>query len=126
MGGNDRLYFRADDDLRDRVGRHQAKFGLDNQSEATRHLVEIGLRESKTPVLYRLKDQSIEWAGYLGLAAMVVVAAGFTTTVLTPVHSLQVALVLIAMALGLVAIVELARTARGQSELGEFILRVKQ
>lgn len=114
----DHIGFRADRDVSAAVDRFEARGEYDSRTDAVQDMIRIAERETRYPVVYRLKTEVLNWAGHLGLAALLVVVAGFTTTVFTPIHGLQVALVLVAMALGLVAAYELARAVTGQSVLG--------
>lgn len=113
--------FRADKDLQERIQSYRERYGHDNQSEAVEELAEIGLREAKSPILYRLKDRVIEGAWYLALLGLVAVVAGHLTDVLAPADSILLAAVLLAVAAGLIAGLELLRVVNGQSEVGAAI-----
>jgi len=113
------LSFKADDTVQDRVDEFADREDYDYTSEALEQLVRVGLRETRSPILYRLKEEIINWAGWLGLTAIVAVVAGITTPVLAVTHGLMIATVLVAVAIALLALVELLRVLRGESELGE-------
>lgn len=110
--------FRADEDLQERIQSHKERYGYDTKSETVEQLAEIGLREAKNPILYRMKDRVIEGSWYLALLAIVVVVAGHLTTVLSPGHSIMLAAVLLAVSAALIACLSLVRMINGQSELG--------
>lgn len=103
----------------DEIDAYKAREGHSTRSDALRDLVGVGLRETKSPILGHLRPLVMEWAGHLGLTAIAAVVAGFTTSVFAPAHGLQIAVVLIVIAVGLIGAVELARAVNGQSELGE-------
>jgi len=115
------LGFNADDTIQDRVDEFKEREDYDHRSEALEQLVRVGLRETRSPILYRLKEEVVDWAGWLGLTALIAVVAGITTPVLAVTHGLMIATVLIAVATGLLALVELLRVLRGESELGEHL-----
>jgi hypothetical protein len=115
------LSFSTTAERRTAVEQYQQREGYDTKTDALEELVAIGLRESRYPVLHRWKTQATNWAGQIGLMSLVVVIAGFLTDVVTPVHGLQIALVMLTLACVLWAAVELARTATGQSALGQWL-----
>ena len=126
MAESDRLYFRAESELIERVDRFQVAHGHEDRSKATRELVEIGLRESQAPILYRAKARGTDAAFFLTLASLVSLAIGYSTDVLTPVQSVQIGMVLVAMGVGILGMIELARAMNGQSEIGAFVRGVRQ
>jgi len=121
MAGSDRLYFRADDDLQDRVGAFEETHGFEDQSKATRELVEIGLREVSSPLVYRFKDQLIRYVGELGLFAVLSILAGFATPLLSIADAAILSVSLIVTAVALLAVLELVRTCVGSNQLGSSI-----
>jgi hypothetical protein len=121
----DRLSFKPDnDDLPEGVERYQARHGLEYRSDALEELVEIGLRETRSPILYRLKDEVINWAGWLGVFAVIVLAAGFVTPYVSVLYGALLAGTLAIFAVLLVAALELGRILTGQSELGAVVWSV--
>lgn len=119
MAAEDKVItFRAGQDLQDGIQSYEERYGYESRSEAVQELAQIGLREAKNPILYRLKDRVIEGSWYLALLSVVVVVAGHLTTVLSPGNSIMLAAVLLAVAAALIACLELLRTINGQSELG--------
>lgn len=91
--------------------------GYDSLSKATGELVDVGLRESEQPLLYRAKDLSIEAAWYLALGGVISVLLGFATTGFTPADGVRVAAVFLSVGASLIAGVELIRYLTGHSYL---------
>jgi len=118
MAGSDRLYFRADDDLQDRVDSFEETHGFEDRSKATRELVEIGLRERSSPLVYRFKDQLIRYVGELGIFAVLAIILGFTTPLLSAGNAVLVSISLIVTAVALLAVLELVRAYAGCNQLG--------
>ena len=121
MAGSDRLYFRADDDLQERVGTFEETHGFEDQSKATRELVEIGLREVSSPLVYRFKDQLIRYVGELGLFAVLSILAGFATPLLSVGDAALLSISLVVTSVTLLAVLELVRTYAGCNQLGRSI-----
>jgi len=121
MAGSDRLYFRADDDLQERVGTFEETHGFEDQSKATRELVKIGLREKSSPLVYRFKDQLIRYVGELGLFAVLSILAGFATPLLTIGDAALLSISLVVTAVALLAVLELVRAYAGCNQLGRSI-----
>lgn len=113
MGTERPISTKVDDDLRERIRQYQDRRGLETQSAALRELLNTGLEES-SPILSRLKDRVIESAFYLIMVAVVVAVSSVTTTLLTVPTGVRVATVLVAVSVGGIATVELARIARVQ------------
>lgn len=90
----------------------------ESQTEAIQRMVRIAHRETKHPLSSRLKDEVVEWAGHLGIAAIIVFVGGATTPVLPIGEAALFAISLMIVALLLVAGYELIRLALGQNELG--------
>jgi len=118
MAGSDRLYFRADDDLRDRVGDFKTAQGFEDRSKATRKLVEIGLRETSSPLVYRFKDQITRYVGDLVIFAVVSILAGYATPILSVSNAVILSISLVLTAATSLAVLELVRAWTGCNEVG--------
>lgn len=118
MGTGDKtLGFRPDPELRSDIEDYKSRKGIDSTSEALEELVEVGVRETSGPILYRLKEQAVDAAFYLALVAIVTIVIGVTTTTLATGSAIQIALVMLAIGMMPIAIVEVVRYGRGQSVL---------
>lgn len=109
--------FTTDQQTRDAVDRYETRHGHENRSKALETLVKVGLRESRNPVMYRVKDLAIEGAWYLALVAIVVVVVGVMTDALGPADAIQIAAVLVSVGAALIASVELIRAIGGHGDL---------
>lgn len=118
-GGKEPLSARVDQELVNGVEAYQEQIGADDRSDAHREILRIGLREAQGPVAHDIRDMALDAAYHLALVAVVVLIAGHMTTVLTPAHATAIAVVTLSVAAAPVAIVEMVRAARGQSEIGE-------
>jgi hypothetical protein len=118
------LGFKANSDLAERVNQFKNREDYEHNSDALEELVRVGLRETQNPVMYRLKDEILNWAGLLGVTAIITIIGGLTTPVIAPGHALLVATILCVTAMSMVAIVELARAWQGQSTVGRAIREV--
>lgn len=113
---------RANSDLKQRIEDYKDTHPeCDTQTDAVVTLVQIGLRESGSPLMYRLKDSLIDYAGNLGIAAVIVLLAGFTTPIMQPRDAAVFAIGLTLTAVFLVALQELTRLATGHNEVGEHL-----
>lgn len=115
--GKKTVGFKADGSQQEDIEQYKTRNGLGSTSEALEDLVEMGLREARGPILYRIKQQAIDAAFYLGLVALVTIIIGFTTSNLTPGNAIEIALVMVAIGMMPIAILELVRYGRGQSTL---------
>lgn len=118
MAQSDRLYFRADDDLEEQVEDYQERYGFGNRSEATRNLVEVGLREQQSPIVWRFKDRVVEWINLLSISAVVVFLIGATTSIYRVEEGIIAAFAMLTMASVLLAGFEFARVIAGMNEVG--------
>jgi hypothetical protein len=118
MATDGQLKFRADENLRGRVSSYVDEYGHDNRSEALRELVEVGLREQRSPILWRAKNRVVEWVNLMALAAVLVFALGTTTSLLSFVDGVIAALYILLLATALLASYEVARAAAGANGLG--------
>lgn len=116
--------FRASGDVRERVSAYQDQQGFKDASEAWLALVEIGLREQRYPVLYRLKGEVISWAGNLGVMAVLVVLAGRLTPLLSLGNAVVLSASLLAVAVAMLGLFELARVTVGANTLGDYVRRI--
>lgn len=117
MSQEDRLYFRAGNGLAERVDRFQSLHGFESRSEAVRRLVETGLREHRSPILSRFKDEIVNWSGLLTISAIIVAIVGSTTGLLRSREAWVLCLSLFATAVALLATLEIARGIKGMNEL---------
>lgn len=111
------LSTRVPPDQKQTVERWGERRGYDSLSQATGELVKVGLRESEQPLLYRLKDLSIEAAWYLAIGSVIALLLGFATSGLTPADGVRIAAVFLSVGAAGIAGVELARYATGYSHL---------
>lgn len=109
--------FNADPEFADEIERYQDRRGHEYQSDAVEELVQIGLQEARSPILFRLKDRAIEGAWYLSLVGIVVIVTGFLTTALSPGNAIQIAAVLVSVGAALIAGTELVRAVGGHTHL---------
>lgn len=117
--GTDRstIGFEASGDLAEEFETYKDERGYDTKSDAARDIFKIGLREANGPLLYRAKDTAIDAAYHLLLVAAVIAIAGITTDLLATADAFEVAAVIATVAVGSLALVELARTVTGRTEL---------
>lgn len=119
MAERDPRSIRMSDEEVARVDEFAERNDLDDRSEALRKLVKIGLRESRSPLLYRFKDQIVDWVGLLGVTAVIVLLAGFTTPVIGAPGAAKFAIALAVTAALLLAMLEVLRVANGTNQIGE-------
>ena len=117
MAGSETIGFRADEGLESEIDEFRDRYGYENRSEAVKALVETGLREAKSPILTRWRESALQGAWYIVLTAICFTVLAASPGVLELGIGLQIAAVLLAIAAALVAAIELARVARGSSEL---------
>lgn len=117
MANGDTLALR-NKELADRVDSYQDEMGYEHRSDALDDLIRKGLRESRSPILSRWRDQVVDWAGLLVMTGAIFLAAGFVFPQIHPMTGGLMALVLAFMALAMLGIVETARLLRGSNELG--------
>jgi len=110
----------------DRIEELTEHEAYDSRSDAVEDLVSVGLRRRTAPVTGVLPELGVDAAWHLSLVAVVTLVAGHTTTALAPSHSIQIALILVAVAVGSVAVVEVGRAATGESEVGDALRRWRQ
>lgn len=124
--GNKTIGFNADESVREAVETYRERHGHGTRADALEELVEIGLNEARSPIMYRMKDLAIEASVYLFLGAVVATTIGFTTTALAPSSGLQVAAAFLAASGGVLGAAELARTVGGHGELGSLLRGVRR
>lgn len=118
------LHCYADDDLEEQVDAYAEKAGYDSTSKAVEDLVQAGLRETRSPVLVRLRERAIEYAGLLAAVAVVFAVGGVIVPSLGVYTGVRMAIVLLAISTSVPAGIEVARVVRGTSALGEDIREV--
>lgn len=118
MAQSDRLFFRADEELRDAVEDYQKREGMEHLSDATKDLVQVGLREQRSPILARCKDRVVEWANLLVVAGLVLFTLAVVTRLVPFAQGTLAAVVLLLMASMLLAANEIVRAVAGVNEVG--------
>lgn len=108
----------VDGDTKREAERYMELHDYESMSEAAGDLIEIGLRESSNPVIFRVKDRVVDWVSLLGIAAVIVFLAGATTNVIALVDAAKLSVSLVVVAVVLLGSFELARLALGMNELG--------
>lgn len=93
-------------------------------SEAAGEMIEVGLRESTNPLVYRLKDRVVDWISLLGMAAVIVFLAGAATSVIHVIDAAKLSISLFGAALILLGVYELTRLALGMNRLGSAVRHV--
>lgn len=128
MAGEDRktISFTTDAGTEADIEAYEARAGKENRSKAVEELVKVGLREQRGPLLYRWRESAADVALMFCAAAVATLVIGMGTTVATINDAIPVAAAFAAVALGLVAAVEVGRTIRGQNELAAVFRRVRQ
>jgi len=110
--------FKTDSSQKQRIVDFKDRNGYEHLSEAVEDLVDVGLREQKSPIVYRLKDRVVDWASALALAAVIVVVGGATTKVVAMSHAVAFSVVLLMFAVMLLGMYELTRVSVGANEIG--------
>lgn len=118
MATSDKILFRVDDSMKVDIEAHRVRNGYESTSEATRDLVEVGLRESKGPVLYHLRESANTAAFVLACGAISVLILGVTTDIFDVWNSMVIGAVFLIVGGSLVATIEVMRTINSQNELG--------
>lgn len=118
MAQSRKLQCRADESLRGAVEDYQDRMGKDTLSDATKELVEVGLREQRNPIVWRFKDRVIEWVSLLSISSVVVFALGAGTRIFTFVEGFRAAILMLMLAAVLLACFETARIIAGMNEVG--------
>lgn len=128
MSEDDRrtLSFTTDADTASRIESYNAREGIDNRSKAIDELVQFALREKRGPILYRWRESASTVALIFACGAIAVAIVGMGTPIMSPAAAVAVSGAFAAVGLGLMAIVELARTFRGSNELATVLRRAKQ
>lgn len=96
----------------------------DSRSAAVKELLRVGIREKQNPLVYRLKDSVINWAGQLGVIAVFVFTLGSVTPFVSFGNGVLVAFSLVIAALLLMATFEVLRFATGSNEVGQRLREV--
>lgn len=121
MASGESIAAWVDGDTRREVERYKQRHDCDSMSEAGAELIEIGLRESANPVVFRLKDRVVDWVSLLGIASVIVFVAGSTTAVISSTDAAKLSVALLGAAIVLLGAFELARIAFGMNELGSAV-----
>lgn len=119
--GSDTLTCK-DAELADRVDEYVEPDGpYESRNQALKDVIRVGLRESQSPILTRIREQAINYANMLCLFALVFLAGGIVTEPIEFANALLMAVVLVGAAVLMVGIVEAARLLRGANELGSAV-----
>lgn len=113
--------FSATEDLHGRIEAYQDDGDFDNRSNAIRDLIETGLREQSSPILWRAKDRVVDWASILAIAAIVVFISGATTSALPFTSALKFSFSLFVVAVLMLAGFETARMLAGTNSMGVWV-----
>lgn len=116
--GDTTLGFQADEDVVEDVEEFQDRHGFDSRSDAHRELTKIGLREVRSPIVYRIRQRAFDAGYYLTLVAAVIGVVGMVSDAIGPTRGVQIGLVILSIAVAPIAIIECIRAVRGQSQLG--------
>jgi len=119
----DTVGFRADDATKDAIDHYKEEHGFDDRSKAVLKLVEVGLREQKTPLLYNLGQTAIQAAQYAMIAALVVIVIGWSPAGFDVSAGMWLGASLVLVGAGLLAGVELLKALNGQNALGSLLNR---
>jgi len=124
MASGESIAAWVDGETKREVETYQERRDHESPSTAAAELIEIGLRESSNPVVYRAKDRVVEWVSLLGIASVIVFLAGATTAVMHVTDAAKLSIALVGAAIVLLGMFELARVALGMNELGSAVREV--
>jgi hypothetical protein len=124
MATDEMLQCRADCELAESVDQYRERAGHEHQTDAVESLIRAGLREQRRPLLSRWREQVINWAGLLGVFALIALASGFVAPGIPAATGYAMSTVLVVFAVVLVSALEAARVVTGQSEIGQFVREV--
>lgn len=110
--------FRAGKQTRDRITAYMESKGYDQQSDAVKELVDVGLREQRSPLVYRMKDRVVDWASWLLMMAVMVLIAGATTAAVPLPGAYKFSVATASVAVGMLGVYELVRFVGGMNEIG--------
>lgn len=112
MGCKETVSARVDPDWKKRIEDYQDQQGHENRSDAAVELLKAGYREKQHPMLYRVKQQSKDVAIYLPMTAATVAIIGQMSEALPATTAIQIAVVLVCLALTPLALVESVQRVR--------------
>ena len=101
-----------------RIQEFRDRFGLKDESQAIKEMVRTAHRETRSPLLYRIKARGADAAFYMALGAIVSIVIGVSTPAFTAVVGTQIAVIFMAVGLGTLGGIEFLRTLNGQTDLG--------
>lgn len=110
--------FKAPPEVSDGIRRYQKSRGFEHRSQAHQELVEVGLREQRNPIIWRLKDKVVDWASMLAIAAIVMGVVGATTDIVGVYDGAAISLTLLITASVLLAVFEFTRIVMGMNAVG--------
>lgn len=119
MATADKIGFRASDEFQQRVEDYADSHGHENRTDALKELVDVGLREQQSPMLYRAKDRVAEWVNLLSFAAVLMFVISATTRIVAVTDGIIASFFMLALACVLLAGFELLRTFDGANGLGQ-------
>lgn len=114
---NGPITWRTDKERQERIEQFQKQRGFDNRTKALDHLVDVGLREQRNPLMWRLKDRIVDWVSIMGIAAVMVFIAGATTNIFGMTDAMKFSVAMIIVATGMLGAFELGRVVLGMNEL---------
>lgn len=117
----DTIGFRPDADTGEQIEAYRDRRGLETKSDAVNELVETGLMERTSPVMYRLKDQIVGWAGDFAVFAVLILLIARVSTLVPWRTGVVLSVVLFSVAVALLAALELARAVVGANQVGQGI-----
>lgn len=116
-GNKQPLSTRVEQETVERVEDFQEAMGADDRSDAHRKILKIGLREAQGPVSQRVRQMALNAAYHLALVSIVILVVGALPGTLTMGRATGYAIVLTTVAVTPLAMLEVVRMLRGQSEL---------
>lgn len=113
--------FKAEPVDVEKIDAYAEREGYEHRSDAAKELVETGLREQSNPLVWRWKHRVVDWAGILGIAAIIVFLAGGATSVISVRDGAVLSLTFVSVAVLLLAGFEVVRVVLGINEVGEAV-----
>lgn len=118
MAQSNKLQCRGDESLREEVEDYRDRMGMDHLSDATEELIEVGLREQRNPIVWRVKDHVVEWVSLLSISSVIVFALGAGTSIFTFVDGFRASVLMLMLAAVLLGCFETARVIAGMNHVG--------
>lgn len=114
------MSIRDDGEVFDMIHDFKERHKYDEPSVAAREMMKIGYRESKAPILYRLRDFGAYGMFVLIILGVSVMVIGYLTSVITTRQTTLLAMAFFGMAVALLGAVEFFRAVvdAGESATG--------